>query len=501
MNNEPEVSNFQRAVYRMQTEVRFVTIAMYLMQMQIVARESVRTAATDCVRKIWYAPSYFAAASVELCMSALVHEVYHKFLNFFPRFERWAKLHPDVPRKELLDVFNRAQDYFINWIIKHEWGLPLMDGWLYDPRCNPMSHTTESIANELLKNPSAFQPPSNPGAGAPEDSEQTSAGDDSAGAGSPPADEPDTSDDPADKQATNDDGNTDDDDAGGAGGAGDDEGDAPDDAQAGAGDDIMLPDEYAGDIDNVPSEQEIQEMELDNAAKSHNAERMTQPMRGISEGRGEPDPFIREIERSQYRATFGWRQQLSRYAESNGPTSFSYSRRSRRSVARNQPIRPGKVGKELGKIVFVIDSSGSTSGQAISYALAELQHALDSVQFDEAVVIWCSDDIPPEGVFSYKPGDTIDTRRRKCGGGTHFMPAFERIAKEHSDCAVISYLTDGGVSDYEVREVNDFWRTRLGMKPLLWGLVNNGWGCTDKFIVKANRMGLGKTCVLPMEKM
>ena len=417
--------------------------------------------------------------------------MYHKFLNFFPRFERWAKRYEgQYDRHHLLRIFNQAQDYFINWIIKHDWGLPIRDDWLYNAKYQPHTHTTERIADDLLRNP----PPPPPGPSPqPPTGDGESTGDDGESNDQPGSNADDES--PADDQPLDP-------------SAGDDaesESDAPQapgdgEASAGAGEDIRLPDEYDGDINNKLTEQQIQELELDNASQSHNAERMAQPARGHSKGDGSSDPFMDELEKSRYRATFGWKQTLDRYADSRGSSSFSYARRSRRNVARNQPLIPGKVGKELGTIVFVIDSSGSTSGGAIEYGLEELQYALDTNRYEKAVVIWCSDGVPPEGVLEYKHGDTIDRRRRRCGGGTEFMPAFKIIAEKYSDAAVISYLTDGGVGSYDVIEVNEFWRTRLGMKPLVWALIDNGWGCTQRFIEHANQLQLGKVCKLPMEK-
>ena len=527
------VTNFQRAIHTMQTEERFVTMAMYLMQMEIVADESVGTAETDCVRTIWYSPTYFENATVEQCVTALMHEGYHKFLNFFPRFERWAALYPNVPRDKLLSTFNKAQDLFINWILKHQWHLPIWADWYYHPDANPAKHTTESIANQLLEDEESFgpppqapsQPPEEGDEGEDEQGQASSGPTDDQSEGNTDADEGDgeegegdadegdgeEGEGDADGEGEGNDGDGEPDESDGDGepdesdGDGDSEGEgegegeqAP--AEAGKGSDIRLPEEYEGDINNVPSPQALHEMEVDNAANSHSSSRMTQPMRAIGGGSGASDPFLQQIEESQYKATHDWAGTLRRYAESAATNNFSYSRRSRRNIARNQPIRPGKVGKEVGTCVFVIDSSGSTSGQAIAYALAELQRALDTATFEKAVVIWCAEGIGKDGVVEYQMGDTVDTTRRGLGFGTRFMPAFERIAEEYKDAAVISYLTDGGVPVAEVERVNELWRTQLGSKPLVWGLVHNGWACTDNFIVAANKLGCGKVCELPMNK-
>ena len=157
---DPSVSNYQRAVVRFRREPELIPLGAYMASMEIIADDSIGTAATDCVRKIWYSPKYFNSMSVDQCTTALSHEVYHKLLNFFPRFERWSKKYKGkYTRKELCTTFNIAQDYFVNWILKHQWKMELGDGWIYDQNYTIHSHTTEYIADDLIRKGNMKPPP------------------------------------------------------------------------------------------------------------------------------------------------------------------------------------------------------------------------------------------------------------------------------------------------------------------------------------------------------
>ena len=486
-----EATNFQRAIYQMIRDPEFCTIAMYMMEMEIIPDDGVGTAATDCVRRIWYSPKYFAESGLEECKSALIHEVYHKFLNFFPRFERWVKRHAmsGMSRGELLRIFNKAQDYFINWIIKHQWNMFIRPTWIYDARYSPATHTTESIADDLVRNPPP-EPPPPPPPQPPEDGEgEGSPDDESTG-------EDDDEDEAPDGDCAGDDGEDEDEGDGEAGGEGE--------AQAGEGDDIRLPEEYDGDIENIPTEQELMEMEAANKASAANADRMAKPMRGVGKGDGSSDPFSEKIDGMNYQGRHNWGAQINKYAKTNARSgSYTYSRPNSKRRTAQGVLYPGPVGKELGDIIFAVDSSGSTSGGMVNYFFKELEHALKTAMFKRAIVIWCSDGIPRDGVFEYTKADIgkLDKRIRRCGGGTEFLPVFERVKKDYPNADCLTYLTDGGVGDYDIEECFEYWSKNMRNVPVVWALADLGWSCCERFTEHCNRIGFGVVAELPMDQL
>ena len=90
------------------------------LRLQLIEDESIPTLATDGNRII-YNPQFIDQLSVELCSSAIAHEVMHCVLEHISR--RIAR----EPRR-----WNQACDFAANPILKDA-GLPLGAGWLYNP--------------------------------------------------------------------------------------------------------------------------------------------------------------------------------------------------------------------------------------------------------------------------------------------------------------------------------------------------------------------------------
>lgn len=90
------------------------------LRLQLVEDTSQKTLAVNG-QQIFYNPDFVASLSLPLCSSAIAHEVMHCVLDHISR--RQAR---DPVR------WNIAADYVANPILK-EAGLPLGDGWLYNP--------------------------------------------------------------------------------------------------------------------------------------------------------------------------------------------------------------------------------------------------------------------------------------------------------------------------------------------------------------------------------
>lgn len=88
--------------------------------------KSIQTLATDG-RKIIYNPSFVETLNLELCSSALAHEVMHNVLEHCTRRNNRHRM-----------KWNIATDYAVNPILK-EAGMRLGDTWLYEPKYEGMS--------------------------------------------------------------------------------------------------------------------------------------------------------------------------------------------------------------------------------------------------------------------------------------------------------------------------------------------------------------------------
>lgn len=509
------VSNYQRAIVRFRRETDLIPIGAFLANMEIVADDRVGTASTDCVTKITYSPKYFDSLSVDQCVSALIHEVNHKFLNFFPRFERWCVKHEAThSRRELLRIFNVAQDYFINYMIKHDWKLPLGDGWLYDPKYRPETMSTEQIADDLIKQ--GFKPPH--GKQSPQDASGGSKSDDDNGSGNPDDDGTgdegdDTSGDDSGQpggdsgQPGDDADDADDaDNESGTSGSGDDtatgDGDADPTGDVGEGDDIELPPQYNGDINNRLTEEDLREIETQNR---QDISQSTRAARGYGVGDGN-DPFSANAADAAYSATFDFESELKKWANDSakhGPYTWQRQHRKRRTA--QGFVFPTRRGKEIGTAVFCIDSSGSTDGPMVRYFLDEVTEALKTVNYKRAVIIWCSDAVAKVQEFTKQEADSkhslFDGRIYRSGYGTNFPPAFEHIAEHYPDARCVTYLTDGGVGEYDVEECAKIVKQQLHNVPVLWAIADEyEWGYVKRFRDWTRKHGIGRCVNLPMDK-
>jgi len=533
---DPSVGNYQKAIVQFRRRPDLIPVGAYLAAMEIIPDDSVGTACTDCVRKIIYSPTYFNTLTVEQCISALLHENLHKFLNFFPRFERWAaRQDKKWTRGELVRIFNIAQDYFINWMIKHQWKLPLGEGWLYNASYTPDQYTTEIIADELLAKKDQAganggnQPPPPPAPCGDEDGDDEGSDEDSSGGDGPSDDtneseETDAGDDASGGDGEGTEGDEDgeeEDSSGGAPSEGDDDSDEqdagsagdeldendptdPDDSEMGAGDDIMLPDEYNGDIDNALDESQMRSLETNNRQDMSDALRAA---KGLAKSGNPNDPFTQSARDAAYKTGFNFRSELMRHAnKAMKGGKYTWSRPNRRmKTAAGLPM-PARRGKQIGTVVHIIDSSGSTDGPMVRYFLDEVTKAMRSLDYEKTVVIWCSEYVAKVFEFTKKEVDGGKALYNgiiyRKGYGTNFPPAFEYIAEHYRDVKVITYLTDGGVGEYDVRESQEIMQEAgLGTTPLLWLLAYDvEYEFITRFIEYTKKYRFGRCARLPMDE-
>ena len=100
---------------------------------------------------------------------------------------------------------------------------------------------------------------------------------------------------------------------------------------------------------------------------------------------------------------------------------------------------------------------------------------------------------------SLADGLIMDKRIRAMGGGTEFMPVFEYVKEHYPDAACLTYLTDGGIGDYDIDECFEYWSSNLRGVPVIWALADTGWSCCERFTERCNRIGFGVVAELPME--
>lgn len=131
--------------------------------------------------------------------------------------------------------------------------------------------------------------------------------------------------------------------------------------------------------------------------------------------------------------------------------------------------------------------------------------ALNTVDYEKAVLIWCSDAVPTNGVQEFTKDEITnwkwDGLIRRAGCGTEFKPAFDVIEEHYPDVRCITYLTDGGVGTYDVDDAAAAIK-RLNNVPCLYLLIDEcGYSYVERFAEWVAERKAGRCAYLPLDRL
>jgi predicted metal-dependent peptidase len=134
-----------------------------------------------------------------------------------------------------------------------------------------------------------------------------------------------------------------------------------------------------------------------------------------------------------------WKDRLRKFVAKTIPSDFTWMRPSRRSMA-NGIYMPSTVKNGCGKLLVVIDTSGSIGDEELKQYWGEVCAIFEDCNPEELHVMYCDAAVAGHDVFRF--GETPVLKPRG-GGGTDFRPPFIKADKDNlrPQCAV--YLTDG----------------------------------------------------------
>lgn len=139
-----------------------------------------------------------------------------------------------------------------------------------------------------------------------------------------------------------------------------------------------------------------------------------------------------------------WREKIrSLFARKVGSGTFDWRRPDRRLITRDI-YAPGRSGFGAGTVVVGIDTSGSIGARELDMFMAEMSGILEDVRPKRLVIMWC--DAKVHRVDEAEEASDLNVIRAKGapgGGGTSFVPVFDRISKDGLQPEALVYLTDG----------------------------------------------------------
>ena len=142
-----------------------------------------------------------------------------------------------------------------------------------------------------------------------------------------------------------------------------------------------------------------------------------------------------------------WKEQIQAlFARRVGGDTYDWKKPDKRLISRkDDPIyAPGRSGFGAGTVVVGVDTSGSIGEKELDMFFGEMAGILEDVRPRKLVVMWC--DAQVHRVDECDEAGDLNTLRAKGapgGGGTSFIPVFDKIAELELEPDALVYLTDG----------------------------------------------------------
>jgi predicted metal-dependent peptidase len=160
---------------------------------------------------------------------------------------------------------------------------------------------------------------------------------------------------------------------------------------------------------------------------------------------GEGSNFMDRFCEANKESKIPWKEVCQRFVQVKARNEYEWKHPNKRMIVHNM-IAPSLSNLEIGKILFIGDSSGSIGEEEINICASEIQSAALSVKAD-FWVMWVDDHFqgPPTQIDPWQYPLKL---KPKGGGGTCFKPGFNWIEKNDFDPLCVVYITDGYCSSF-----------------------------------------------------
>jgi predicted metal-dependent peptidase len=159
----------------------------------------------------------------------------------------------------------------------------------------------------------------------------------------------------------------------------------------------------------------------------------------MAKGQGKLPAGLERLLTEALKPKIDWKDRMKKFVAKTIPTDFTWMRPSRRGLANGLTL-PSAIKNGCGKILVIIDTSGSIGNEELKQYWGEVCAIFEDCNPEELIVMYC--DAAVAGMDRFTFGETPVLKPRG-GGGTDFRPPFTKVNKEslNPQCAV--YLTDG----------------------------------------------------------
>lgn len=161
------------------------------------------------------------------------------------------------------------------------------------------------------------------------------------------------------------------------------------------------------------------------------------------------------------------RQKVSQQLSRDGRDDFSYIPPNRRFLYQDI-ILPSPIGRRKPTLAYCVDTSGSMSSEELEQGIAEIDSIRQILQARLYFMV-CDYDITTSKWI--EPNEDIPVLTG--GGGTSFVPIFDKLEEENIDCDVVVIFTDGyGTFPESDRGYDTIWVMTSNVEPSFGECVN-----------------------------
>jgi len=156
------------------------------------------------------------------------------------------------------------------------------------------------------------------------------------------------------------------------------------------------------------------------------------------------------------RARLPWREILARFITTTVKDDYSWKLPNKKWIQQGFYL-PSLYSQEVGKIVFLADTSGSQGKKEITECASEIMGILSMFPKLELLIIYVDSHVAGHEVITQN--DVPLNLHPKGGGGTDYKPGFEWLQEQGIEPLCVIYYTDGYCDSFP-REIPDY--------PVLW---------------------------------
>lgn len=205
-----------------------------------------------------------------------------------------------------------------------------------------------------------------------------------------------------------------------------------------------------GEVEEPEKDEDIKELEQECK------QMMLEAANAAKQAGGKVSAGIKEIIQELIEPKQNWKELLNRFVSEFAKNDYSWIRPNPRYLPSGMYL-PVLESLEVGKIAFIIDTSGSIDSELLQSFISEIKEAMSMFSLP-VTVIHC--DTKVQKVEELTQDDEIVPEGR---GGTKFQPAFDYVNENLEDVKAVVYFTDGYASDKYTEPYC----------PVLWAIYDN----------------------------